>query len=77
MAEAQEEEAAEDAADKRKARTKRGAAFIESGEYDESNDNLLMSYVINEQCVNNLIEMEAHPPLKNIKTIEKYKAIYG
>ena len=42
----------------------------ELAEYDGTNDGVLTPFVINDECLIPLIEMEAQPPLKNTKKVK-------
>ena len=45
----------------------------EPAEYDGTNDDVLTPFVINNECLIPLIEMEDQPPLKNIKKVQNTK----
>ena len=45
----------------------------EPAEYDGTNDNVLTPFVIINECLIPLIEMEDQPPLKNIKKVQNTK----
>ena len=49
----------------------------EPAEYDGTNDDVLTPFVINDDCLIPLIEMEDQPPLKNIKRVKKHKGNSG
>ena len=49
----------------------RGRILGKPAQYDGTNDNVLKHFVINNQYLVHLFEVEDQPPLKNIKKVKK------